>query len=253
MENTKHQAYAQLQKIGHQITHDIKPKAVVVFSGHWQAGQKSIEVNTAESMGLIYDFYGFPAHFYDMKYPNRGDPVLANRILELLGKAGIEAEGVRRGLDHGVWASFMCAFDPERNPLGVPVVQVSLFDSDSAEQHIALGKALAPLRDEGVAIIVSGMAVHNLRDMWKASMQPQPMPYAQSFDKALKEAVEQPVDVREEAMAGLLKRGDARKAHPSFDHLLPIYVGAGAAGEDVGRQIYTKPEGSMSWAMYRFG
>ena len=253
MEDIHHPAYAQLQKIGREITQTVKPKAVVVFSAHWQGEPKTIEVNTAESLPLIYDYYGFPPHFYELQYPNRGDPELAEKIISLLGDAGIKAEGVRRGLDHGVFASFMCAFDPKKNPLGVPIVQVSLFDSDDADQHYALGRAVESLPDEGVQIIVSGMAVHNLRDMWKAMGQPGPMPYAVSFDAALKEAVEQPVESRQKAMSDLLKRPDSRKAHPSFEHLLPIHIGAGAAGEDLGKQVWTKPEGSMSWAMYRFG
>ncbi|KAK3687045.1 hypothetical protein LTR37_019207 [Vermiconidia calcicola] len=253
MEQTTHPAYAHLQSIGLEVTQKVRPKAIVVFSAHWQGSANTIEVNTAESRDLIYDFYGFPAHYYDMKFPNTGSPELADRVLELLGQAGIKAEGVRRGLDHSVWASFMCAFNPEKNPLSVPIVQVSLFDSDDPHQHYRLGEAVSALRDEGVQIIVSGMAVHNLRDMWKASMQPGPMPYAKSFDEALKNAVEQNPEVREDAMATLLKRSDARRAHPSFEHLLPIHVGAGAAGEDVGRQIWTMPEGSMSWALYRFG
>lgn len=104
-------------------------------------------------------------HYYDYKFPNKGSPQLAERILEMLHSAGIKAEGVRRGLDHGVWASFMCLFDPKKNPLDIPIVQVSLFDYFEPDLHFKLGKAIAALRDEGVQIIVSGMAVHNLRDM----------------------------------------------------------------------------------------
>ena len=254
IEDFDHPAYAQLQKLGKEITQTIKPKAVVVFSAHWQGEPKLIEVNTAESMGLIYDFYGFPPHFYDYEFPNRGDTKLAENILQLLGDAGIQAEGVRRGLDHGVWASFACAFDSKKNPLKVPIVQVSLFDNEDPDKHYALGKAVSSLRDEGVLIIVSGMTVHNLRDFGRSfGMMSGPMPYAISFDEALKEAVEQPVEARQQAMANVLKRPDARKAHPSFDHLLPIHIGAGAAGDDVGKQVWTMPEGSLSWGMYRFG
>ena len=132
-------------------------------------------------------------------------------------------------------------------------MQVSLFDTDDADQHYRLGQAVSALRDEGVQIIVSGMAVHNLRDTWKAMGQPTPMPYAVSFDAAIKEAVELPPEKRQKAMSDLLRRPDARKAHPSFEHLLPIHIGAGAGGDDVGKQLWTLPEGSMSWALYRFG
>jgi aromatic ring-opening dioxygenase catalytic subunit (LigB family) len=149
--------------------------------------------------------------------------------------------------------SLYAAFDPEDNPLNVPVVQVSLFDSDDPIQHYRLGQAVSSLRSENIQIIVSGMAIHNLRDLRFAYGNPQPMPYTVTFDEALKDAVEQPPENREKAMVELLKRPDAREAHPSFDHLLPIYIGAGAAGDDVGRRLWTLKEGSMSWAQFRFG
>ncbi|KAK4550870.1 hypothetical protein LTR36_000450 [Oleoguttula mirabilis] len=253
MEETQHPAYAKLQEIGREITQKVKPKAVVVFSAHWQGDRDTIEVNTAESMGLIYDFYGFPAHYYDFKYPNKGSPELAEKLLNLFKDAGIKAEGVRRGLDHGVWAGFMCAFNPETNPLNVPVVQVSLFDTEDPDQHYRLGQAVSALRDEGIQIIGSGMAVHNLRDFRRAWQTPGPMPYAVSFDAALKDAAERDPAVRQQAMRTLLNRPDARKAHPTFDHLLPIHVAAGAAGGEAGKQLWTLPEGSMSWAQFRFG
>lgn len=157
-----------------------------------------------------------------MQYPNRGSPALATRLIDLLDANGIKASPVSRGLDHGVWAGFTTAFNPETNPLGVPVVQVSLFDNEDPRRHYALGRALAPLREEGVLVVGSGMAVHNLRDMWRAMQQPHPMAYTTSFDAALKEAVEAAPEGREEAMAELLRRDDARRAHPSFDHLLPV-------------------------------
>jgi aromatic ring-opening dioxygenase catalytic subunit (LigB family) len=145
------------------------------------------------------------------------------------------------------------AFDPEINLLDIPVVQVSLFDTEDPNQHYTLGRAVAPLRSENVQIIVSGMAVHNLRDMQLGMTSGQPLPYATSFDKALKEAATANPEERQEKMAALLKRKDARRAHPTFDHLLPIFVGAGAASEEKGVQLWTLPEGSMSWAQYMFG
>lgn len=97
------------------------------------------------------------------------------------------------------------------------------------------------------------MAVHNLRDLQFPSGLSKPLPYTASFDEARKEAVETTPDDREEAMAGLLKRPDARQAHPTLDHLLPIYIGAGAAAEDAGQRLWTLKEASVSWAQYRFG
>lgn len=135
----------------------------------------------------------------------------------------------------------------------MPVVQVSLFNSDDPDQHYRLGQAVARLREDNILIVVSGMAVHNLRDLRFTFDSTKPLPYAVSFDEALKEAVTTAPGERQKAMADLLKRPDARQAHPSFEHLLPIHIGAGAAGEDLGKRTWTLPEGSMSWAQYRFG
>ena len=165
----------------------------------------------------------------------------------------IEVEAVERGLDHGVWASFKVAFDPEENPLNVPLVQVSLFSSEDPHQHYNLGRAVANLRSQNIAIIVSGMAVHNLRDFQLTKGDSRPMPYTSSFDEALKDAVTSIPAEREQKMVNLLRRPDARQAHPTFDHLLPIFVGAGAAGDDRAEQLWTLKEGSMSWAQHRFG
>jgi 4,5-DOPA dioxygenase extradiol len=145
------------------------------------------------------------------------------------------------------------AFNPETNPLNVPIVQVSLFATEDPDQHYNLGKAVSALRSKNIQIIVSGMAVHNLRDMRFGMMNDGPLPYATSFDEALREAATADPEQRQAKMAALLKRSDARKAHPTFEHLLPIFIGAGAAGEDKGTRLWTLPEGSFSWAQYRFG
>lgn len=145
------------------------------------------------------------------------------------------------------------AFEPEKNPLNVPIVQVSLFDTEDPVQHYRLGQAVSKLREENILIIVSGMAVHNLRDLQFSFGDPRPLPYTASFDEALKDAATAKPAEREQALVDLLKRPDARKAHPTFDHLLPIHIGAGAAGDDKGRRLWTLKEGSMSWAQYRFG
>lgn len=135
----------------------------------------------------------------------------------------------------------------------MPIVQVSLFNTEDPDQHYRLGQAVSHLREKNILIIVSGMAVHNLRDLRFTMGSSRPLPYAVSFDEALKEAVTADPADRQSAMAKLLQRPDARQAHPWFDHLLPIHVGAGAAGEDRGKRLWTLPEGSMSWAQYRFG
>ncbi|KAI1875710.1 uncharacterized protein JN550_001996 [Neoarthrinium moseri] len=253
MYETKHPVFPVLQKIGKEITQKVKPKAIVVFSGHWEGSPNTIEVNTAEHTDLIYDFYGFPPHYYEAKYPNRGSPELANKIIGLLTDAGIKTKAVTRGLDHGVWSGFHVAFDPKENPLNVPLVQVSLYHSEDPDLHYRLGQAVASLRDENIVIIGAGMSVHNLRDMFKTRGDPRPMPYTVSFDEALKEATEVAPAQRQERMAEAARRPDARQAHPWMDHLMPVYVAAGAAGEDQGKRTWTLHEGSMGWSQYRFG
>jgi 4,5-DOPA dioxygenase extradiol len=107
MENVEHPAYAKLTEIGQEITTKVKPKAVVVFSAHWQAEGNRIEINTAEKTDIIYDFQGFPPHYYEYEYPYEGSPEVAEKVIEKFSTAAIEIKRVRRGLDHGVWAGFI--------------------------------------------------------------------------------------------------------------------------------------------------
>ena len=107
IENTNHPAYLQLQQVGHEIVSQVKPEAVIVFSAHWQDNvDNRVQINTAEETQLIYDFSGFPESYYEIKYPSRGSPDLAAKVMKLLTDAGIRAQGVTRGLDHGVWVGF---------------------------------------------------------------------------------------------------------------------------------------------------
>ncbi|KAK9313192.1 Extradiol ring-cleavage dioxygenase, class III enzyme, subunit B [Lipomyces starkeyi] len=209
-------AFKMLRKIGKEIVEKIRPKAVVVFSAHWQGSRDQVEVNTAEMTDLIYDFYGFPSFMYKEKYPNVGSKTPAQRVLDQLQSSGIKAKGV--------------AF-PDFQELKVPIIQVS-------HLHFALGKALAPLRREHTDYIGSGMTVHNLREIgyYRGSVAP----YAKQFDDMLARALSSDVGrVREDAMANLIKTDDAHKSHPTKEHLLPIYIAAGAAYNQKGERLYT--------------
>jgi 4,5-DOPA dioxygenase extradiol len=117
MEATTHPAYAKLASVGLEITTKVKPKAILVFSAHWQNSPTKIAINTAEKTDLIYDFYGFPKHYYEYEYPNKGSPEVAEMVIGRLENAGIEVERVERGLDHGVWAGFMVGELPFLEPL----------------------------------------------------------------------------------------------------------------------------------------
>lgn len=199
-------------------------------------------------------FYGFPSHYYKETYPNVGSKEVAEKVMTAVRSAGLNISGVKRGLDHGVWSSFKIAFDHDDNPLNVPLVQLSLYGNEDPLKHFKLGAALAPLREEGIVIIASGMAVHNLRD-YMLSTSRRPLPYTASFDEAMKEAATAPFEDgrREKAVVELVKRVDARQSHPHMDHLMPFHVAAGAAAEDNGKQLFTFWESSMSWAQYRWG
>ena len=158
----------------------------------------------------------------------------------------------------------------------MPIVQVSLFDNEDLDRHYCMGEALQSLRDEGVLIVGAGMAVHNLQDYRKSRGLGENMPcvlpvdynaiaiilnrigltpcsYSSTFDDALKDAATSNPEERKEKMMELLERSDGRQAHPTLDHILPMYIVAGAAGESSGKQLWTMPEISLSWAQYRFG
>lgn len=107
IEATNHPGYAQLAIAGREITTQVKPKAVVVFSAHWQADPTTIKVNVAENTEIIYDFEGLPERYYTYKYPYKGSPEIAEKVVQKLGNAGFDVERVERGLDHGAWAGFL--------------------------------------------------------------------------------------------------------------------------------------------------
>ncbi|KAG0367171.1 MAG: Extradiol ring-cleavage dioxygenase, class III enzyme, subunit B [Linnemannia gamsii] len=241
-----------------------KPTSILVLSGHWEGEQGVVKVRTSEENTLYYDFYGFPDELYKMKYPSKGSPKLAGRVLEILGKAGIPAEAeTKRGVDHGVWVPFLRILP---NPK-IPIVQMSLAemrsqpDEEVFEYHIRLGKVLAQLRDEGVLIVASGTAVHNLRDIgaYMRSSQGvgkmQVAPYVAPFDGLLDQiALAETQEERERAAVKDMAASQyLRKAHPSLDHLLPFHVAIGAAGGDVGKALHKSFMLSMSMSSYSFG
>ena len=136
------------------------PKALVVISGHWEEPVVTIQNNPAPP--LLYDYRGFPPSTYEIKFPAPGAPEVSARVAELLGAAGIAWKYDHdRGFDHGVFIPLKVVF-PQAN---VSIVQVSLLASMDAAEHIRVGQALAPLRDEGVLIVGSGMTYHNMRTL----------------------------------------------------------------------------------------
>src|SRR5580698_11181173 len=153
----------------------VRPKAVLVISGHWENPLPTL--NVAAKPGLLFDYYGFPEHTYRLKYPAAGAPALAERVRALLEHAGFKSDTEsKRGLDHGVFVPFLLIY-PQAD---VPILQLSLQASLDPRLHLAIGKALAPLRDQGVLIVGSGMSYHNLREFW--STRPEDVLAAERFD-----------------------------------------------------------------------
>jgi 4,5-DOPA dioxygenase extradiol len=199
-----------------------EPEAIAMVSAHWQTERPA--VGNAEEPETIHDFYGFPDEFYQIHYPAAGNPVLSQRIAALVEDAGLGAPVLQpRGLDHGAWLPLMLAY-PEAD---IPVVQISLLAGAGPQWHFRLGRALRPLRDHGVLILASGAATHNLAEMDRAAPANTAVNWAAAFSQWLSDAVSQADE------AALLNYRDvapnARRNHPSEEHLLPLYVALGAA------------------------
>jgi aromatic ring-opening dioxygenase catalytic subunit (LigB family) len=233
---------AELEKL--PSTLPAKPKAVLVITGHWEEPQ--FTVSSAENPPMEYDYYGFPEHTYHVQYPAKGSPALAKRVGELLNLAGIEnAEDADRGFDHGVFVPMLLMY-PEAD---IPIVLLSMKTTYNPFEHIKLGEALAPLRDEGVLIVGSGLTYHNMRGFGRpASLEP-----SVQFEQYLYEAISNPdPQLRNQALINWEQAPLARLVHPREDHLIPLMVVAGAAGSSIGQRIFTDTVFEVVMASYRF-
>jgi aromatic ring-opening dioxygenase catalytic subunit (LigB family) len=224
-----------------------KPKALLVISGHWE--EPAFTASAAAKPGLIFDYSGFPAHTYELTWPAPGDPALAEKVISLLRGAGLQAAAsFNRGYDHGVFVPLKVAF-PQAE---IPVVTLSLSQSHNQSldpaQHIAAGRALAPLRDEGVLIIASGMSFHNLRGYLRAETPER----ARAFDAWLTAAVESRAPEREALLINWREAPFAAYAHPREEHLIPLMVAAGAGGEAPGKGVFTDEPMGAKISAYRF-
>jgi 4,5-DOPA dioxygenase extradiol len=201
-----------------------RPRAIVVASAHYLA--RSPRVGGAAQPETVHDFGGFPPALYQLRYPAPGDPALADEIAQRLEDAGLPASvDASRGLDHGVWVPLRLMYPAA----DIPVVPLSIEPHGGPAHQLAVGRALAPLREDGVLVIGSGSITHNLHDLAAGYGAEREAPYVQPFIRWIEQRLTEGdtaalLDYRRQAPF-------AERAHPTDEHLLPLFVALGAAGE----------------------
>ncbi|KAH8199727.1 hypothetical protein TruAng_006135 [Truncatella angustata] len=260
-----------LREIGKEILAlKPRPKAIVVFSGHFEAGEIHgpgvIEVNVKKNTYILHDFvndfHDSKPFVYEYEWPHEDAPELAKGIWQHLKDSSIKTKRVQRGVDHGVWVPFKVMF-PEDDPLDVPIIQVSTFHGYDLESQIRLGELFNSFRHEYV-IIGSGMAVHSFTsreeiqqastEEEKKAVAAQVLQESMTFDEALRDAVAKvSPEKRKAALLELESLPEFRRSHPTVEHFTPLLVAAGAAGdaqvEPLGENIV---EAGFSYLNLRF-
>ena len=241
--------YDALERSLHSVRRELGelPRAVLMISGHWEADR--FLLSSAARPPMYYDYSGFPEHTYDIRYDAPGEPELAETV-----RAMLEADGLssgldpRRGYDHGTF-SLMHVLYPEAN---IPLVQLAMKADFNPAEHIAVGEAIAPLRDQGVLIVGSGFSFHDTRSIISGAGKAASATFDAWLDETLVGAT--PHD-RRQRLIDWERAPAARAAHPREDHLIPLMVAAGAAGDDAATQIYHESTfmGSITASSYRFG
>lgn len=221
------------------------PRAVLLVTAHWEAPAFTLGTNPAP--GMVYDYGGFPAHTYQVVYPAPGAPALARRVQELAADTGLPlATDAQRGYDHGCFVPLAVMFPEAR----IPVLQVSLREGLDPAEHLAFGRVLAPLRDEGVLIVGSGLSYHNLGAFGPAARAP-----SQAFDAWLQATMSAEPALRTARLTAWQQAPAARLCHPRAEHLLPLMVAVGAAEEDASACVYHESGifGGITASSFRLG
>jgi 4,5-DOPA dioxygenase extradiol len=197
-----------------------KPKSVLMVSAHWE--EKPTTLGAVETVPLVYDFSGFPERYYQTQYPAPGAPELAARVRDLLQARGIAStDDSERGLDHGAYVPLLAMY-PEAD---VPVLQISM-PALNPRELFELGRALSPLRDDGVLVFGSGFLTHNMRYAFRPGIPE----WAREFDAWAAEALTR-LDL--DALLGFRDKAPAaRMALPTWEHYAPVLVAAGAVGDE---------------------
>jgi aromatic ring-opening dioxygenase catalytic subunit (LigB family) len=243
MRETHRNLEAALQKMPQLV--GTTPKAVLMISAHWE--EKDFTVQSNPKPQMLYDYNNFPANTYQVQYAAPGAPPLAEHVQALLQDAGITARlDPARGFDHGTFVPMFVVY-PDAN---VPIVQLSLKRGLDPQAHLAAGRALASLRDEGILIVGSGSSYHNLRMMGPEAKEP-----SAAFDDWLDRTLESTnFDERTHSLTDWESAPSARISHPREEHLLPLMVAVGAAEHDVATRFYHEDTffGSSSVSSFMF-
>jgi aromatic ring-opening dioxygenase catalytic subunit (LigB family) len=236
------EAHKSLERLPAQIGAE-KPNAIVVVTAHWEGPHQVLVSGKQEYTKLLYDYGGFPDHTYQLEYKAPAQPQLAKRITDLLNNNGIGSQlDTTRNWDHGVFIPLKVMF-PKAD---IPVVAVSILQSYDPQIHVNIGKALAPLRDEGVLIIGSGYATHNFNVNVAKNTQ--------FVDAVCDVITNASPEVREKSFVEWEKLPGARDAHAQEDHLMPLHVVIGASGQDTGTTLFRKDSaGGFIFANWGFG
>jgi 4,5-DOPA dioxygenase extradiol len=224
-----------------------RPRAILIASAHWETNVPMLTGNAKPE--TIHDFFGFPQPLYEIRYPSPGSPELANRARDLLREAGFTAaiDGCR-GLDHGAWSPLLHMYPAA----DIPVVQLSLQTELGPRHHYRLGRAVAPLADEGVLLFGSGHMTHNLRDWLRGAYDAPVAPYAKEFQSWVDDRIR--AGDHEALIEYRSRAPHATRAHPTDEHFLPLFFALGAAGTDARpARIYDAIEGgSLAMDAYAF-
>lgn len=225
-----------------------RPRAILAVSAHWE--RRAPGVSSATAPETVHDFFGFPDALYRLQWPAPGAPELAARTKELLDGANLEGGlgcdlDPGQGFDHGTWSVTRLAW-PEAD---IPTAQLSINTPLGPQHHLELGAALRPLRDEGVLILASGSATHNLREFMRYPLNDEGVGYAREFAGWL----DGKVAARDHAaLAGFMERAPhAARNHPTPEHYYPLLVAAGAATP--GSPPPEKLHDSYTWGVFYMG